>query len=65
MPIPTQILDLEQAKFIDDSGNVCVRIVSTTTTNISSPITDDRTDNEYGKFVEDINGDTAIVLLAV
>lgn len=66
MALPLNIDDLEQAKFIDDSGNVCIRVVQTTATDTSSPLTSNNvTDLEYGKFVEDDNGDVAIVLLAV
>ena len=27
MPLPLNIRDLEQAKFVDDSGSVCIRVV--------------------------------------
>jgi hypothetical protein len=66
MPLPLNIDDLEQAKFVDNAGNVCIRVLATTATNTSSLLTSNNvTDLEYGKFVEDDNGDVSIVLLAV
>lgn len=65
MTLPLNINDLEQAKFIDDAGNVCIRVVATTATNTSSPLAESLTDLEYSKFVEDDNGDVAIVLKSV
>lgn len=66
MPISSNINDLEQAKFVDNAGNVCIRVLATTATNTSGLLTSDNvTDLEYGKFVEDDNGDVAVVLLAV
>jgi len=65
MTLPLNIDDLEQAKFIDSSGNVCIRVVGTTTSDTTAILSSNTNQNEYGKFVEDINGDTAIVLLVV
>jgi len=65
MTLPLNIDDLEQAKFIDDSGNVCIRVVTTTTGNTSAILSSNTNQNEYGKFVEDVNGDTAIVLKSI
>ncbi len=66
MTLPFNIDDLEQAKFVDESGNVCIRVVATTATDTSSPLTSSNVDDlEYGKFVEDDNGDVAIVLKSV
>lgn len=65
MTLPKNIDDLEKAKFIDDSGNVCLRVVATSTSNTSAPLATSITDLEYNKFVDDDNGDTAIVLKIV
>jgi hypothetical protein len=66
MTLPLSNIDLEQAKFVDSGGNVCIRVVQTTATGNSSPLTSTNvTDLEYGKFVEDDNGDVAVVFLAV
>lgn len=65
MAIPSNIDDLEQAKFIDDSGNVCIRVIRVTSSNTSSPLSTSITDLEYGKFVEDDNGDVAVVIKSV
>jgi len=65
MTLPLSIADLEKAKFIDDSGNVCIRVVPTTASGTSGVLGQNIDDLEQGKFVEDINGDVAIVLLTV
>jgi hypothetical protein len=65
MAIPLNIDDLEQAKFIDDSGNVCIRVVRVASSNTSAPLSESVTDLEYGKFVEDDNGDVAVVIKSV
>lgn len=66
MTLPLNIDDLEQAKFVDSDGNVCIRVFATTTSNTSALLTSSNVDDlEYGKFVEDDNGDVAIVLKAV
>lgn len=62
MTLPLNIDDLEQAKFLDDSGNVCIRVVATTTSNTTAAFSTNRNDNEYSKFVEDVDGNTAILL---
>lgn len=65
MALPLNIDDLEQAKFVDESGNVCIRVVATTSSNTSASLSSNLDQNEYGKFVEDDNGDVAIVLSSV
>jgi hypothetical protein len=65
MAIPRNIGDLEQSKFIEDSGNVAIRVVLTTASNTSSALAESIDDLEYNKFVEDDFGNTAIVLSSV
>jgi len=65
MTLSTNILDLEKAKFVDESGDVCIRAVATSASGDSSALTDDIKDLEKGKFVEDDNGDISMVCLAV
>jgi hypothetical protein len=65
MAVPSSRTQREYEKFIEDSGDVCLRIVQTTAVGTSADLLNPITDREYGKFVEDINGDVAIVILAV
>ena len=65
MAVPSSRTQREYNKFIESSGDVALRIVETTTADTSALLGVTIKDLEYGKFVEDINGDVAIVLLAV
>lgn len=65
MTLSTNILDLEKAKFVDDSGNICIRAVATTASGDSSALVSSVKDLEKGKFVEDDSGDISVVCLAV
>lgn len=65
MTLPFNIDDLEQAKFVDSEGNVCVRVVRVNSPNTSALLSRNVDDLEMGKFVEDENGDVAIVIKSV
>lgn len=66
MPIPLNIDDLELAKFVDESGEACVRAVAVSASNTSSPLTSTSVkDLELGKFLEDDDGNVAIAVVAV